>query len=170
MANGTVHELPQTAPISDMRNRQNELLDMTENGPVVLFSRSKPAAVLLSPTQWDAIASDLAHNRERALADEPLEQIDTGKAKPKKNGASELDKHQLIKAKVKDGLLIPENAITLQAGHTYLVTVESVQSKQRPEVDALAEIAALAQPIGPSDLARNFDLYSERVLIHEIPE
>lgn len=47
---------------------------------------------------------------------------------------------------------------------------ESVQSKQRPEVDALAEIAALAQPIGPSDLTRNFDLYARRVLIDEIPE
>jgi prevent-host-death family protein len=59
-----VNALPQTAPISDMRNRQNELLRMAEDGPVVLLSRSKPAAVLLSPVQWDAIAEALAHFRQ----------------------------------------------------------------------------------------------------------
>ncbi len=137
MANRIGHGLPQTAPISDMRNRQNELLDMTENGPVVLLSRSKPAAVLLSPSQWDAIATD---------------------------------DHPLIKANVKDGVLIPENDVILQPGQTYLVTVESVQQAQRPAIDALAAIAALAQPIGPPDLARNFDLYAERVLINETSE
>jgi hypothetical protein len=70
----------------------------------------------------------------------------------------------------RDGLLIPENDITLQPGHTYLVIVESIQQDQRPEVDALAEIAALAQPIGPIDLDRHFDLYSERVLLNETSE
>lgn len=31
------------------------------------------------------------------------------------------------------------------------------------QVDALTEIAALAQHLGPSDLARNFDHYTQRV-------
>jgi prevent-host-death family protein len=47
--------LPQTAPISDLRTRQTEILHMAESDPVVLMSRSKPAAVLLSPSQWDAL-------------------------------------------------------------------------------------------------------------------
>ena len=113
-----VNALPQTAPISDMRNRQNELLRMAEDGPVVLLSRSKPAAVLLSPVQWDAIAEALAYFRQ------------------------------------------PESVIK------QLVTAHNFNSDTNGadhEVDALAEIAALAQPFGPPDLARNFDKYMNRV-------
>jgi prevent-host-death family protein len=67
-----VNALPQTAPISDMRNRQNELLRMAEAGPVVLLSRSKLAAVLLSPVQWDAIAEMLTQSRQRIKVAEQL--------------------------------------------------------------------------------------------------
>ncbi len=36
-------------------------------------------------------------------------------------------------------------------------------------VDALAELAELAQPLGPPDLSRNFDVYTRRVLEMQLP-
>lgn len=111
-----VNTLPQTAPISDMRNRQNVLLRMAEKGPVVLMSRSRPAAVLLSPAQWNAIADALAqHEHDVALAE-------------------------------------GSNRSTKDSG---------------PTRDALAEIAALAQPLGPADLSVNFDIYTKQVLVDD---
>ncbi|HMN30196.1 MAG TPA: type II toxin-antitoxin system Phd/YefM family antitoxin [Caldilineaceae bacterium] len=119
----TIHvlPLPQTAPISDLRNRQDEILTMTENGPVVLMSRSKPAAVLLSPAYWDAIARTLEAYQRQSEANKPSTAM---MSVPDEYGASE-------------------------------------------EIDALAAIAALAQPLGPADLARNFDTYTKRVLQNE---
>jgi prevent-host-death family protein len=116
-----VNTLPQMAPISDMRNRQNELLQMAEAGPVILLSHSKPAAVLLSPEQWDAIAEALAQTRHPVAVAERLPPIGNGN------------------------------------DHEY-------------EVDAFAEIAALAQPLGPADLSINFDKYTNRVLSDELAE
>jgi len=72
MGEVVVNALPQTAPISDMRNRQSELLHMAEHGPVVLLSRSKPAAILLSPDLWDAIAEALAQLRRSSEVAEKL--------------------------------------------------------------------------------------------------
>jgi prevent-host-death family protein len=115
-----VTPLPQTAPISDMRNRQDEILTMTENGPVILLSRSKPAAVLLSPAYWDAIARTLKVYQQQAPS------------------------------------------------HDQSVTSAKLQAEGNDEVvDALAEIAQIAQPLGPPDLARNFDTYTKRVLHDE---
>lgn len=117
----TVNRLPQTAPISDMRNRQSDLLTMAEHGPVVLLSRSKPAAVLLSPELWDAIAETLAQS-------------------------------QLT-------ITVAENP-----------TLTSAATNHEMDVDAFAEIAALAQPLGPSDLSINFDKYTTRVLDDELAD
>lgn len=114
-----INRLPQTAPISDMRNRQNDLLQMSEHGPVVLLSRSKPAAVLLSPELWDAIAEALAQS------------------------------HRTIAVAEK---LVPTSTTT----------------DDEREVDAFAEIAALAQSLGPADLSINFDKYTNRVLNDEL--
>ena len=114
-----VNALPQTAPISDMRNRQNVLLRMAEKGPVVLMSRSKPAAVLLSPAQWDAIADALAKSEHEA------DVVGSTNVSPHANGQN---------------------------------------------VDALAEIAALAQPLGPADLSVNFDKYTYQVVGDESAE
>lgn len=71
-----------------------------------------------------------------------------------------------FKVHVQNGVLVPDEPMRLPAGQTYLVTLQ-LESEIETEVDALAEIAAMAQPIGPSDLARNFDTYTRRVLSHE---
>jgi prevent-host-death family protein len=118
MSEVKVLPLPQTAPISDMRNRQDEILTMSESGPVVLMSRSKPAAVLLSPAYWDAIASALATYRQQT---ESSESVPPAAPAQDDNGVTE-------------------------------------------GISALAAIAALSQPLGPADLARNFDIYSKRVI------
>lgn len=103
-----------------MRNRQDEILTMTENGPVILLSRSKPAAVLLSPAYWDAIARRLTVYQQQTLHRD-------------------------------------------QSG-----TSAKLQMQGNDEViDALAEIARIAQPLGPPGLAGNFDTYTKRVLHDE---
>ncbi len=51
--------LPQAAPISDMRNHQAEILNKAQAGPVILTTRGRAAAVLLSPQKWNEIATRL---------------------------------------------------------------------------------------------------------------
>lgn len=70
-----------------------------------------------------------------------------------------------FRARVKNGVLVPEEPVKLAADQTYLVILQP-----EPAVDALAELANLAQPLGPADLARNFDHYTNRVLNDESAE
>ena len=66
-----------------------------------------------------------------------------------------------IKVRLKNGSLIPDEPLTLPSDKSYFVTVELNPVE---EVNALAEIAAMAQPIGPADLSINFDSYTRRIL------
>lgn len=116
-----INVTPQMVPISDMRNRQNELLTMTESGPVMLLSRSKLAAILVSPTQWDAIARILEEYR-----------------------------------RITDKARLGTESFTPEKDH-------AADGETRKKESALSRIAALAQPYGPPDLARNFDKYMNRV-------
>lgn len=45
-----------TAPISDVHLHQKELLERLDDGPVVLMSRSQPAAILVSVEEWNQTA------------------------------------------------------------------------------------------------------------------
>jgi hypothetical protein len=73
-----------------------------------------------------------------------------------------------FKARVENGVIIPEKAIAVPPGQTYLVTLQLVpETDGDSEVDALAEISAMAEPLGPVDLARNFDTYTGRVIADE---
>jgi hypothetical protein len=69
-----------------------------------------------------------------------------------------------FKARVEDGVLIPESNISLPEG-TFWVSLQREPAEEA--VDALDEILALAQPLGPADLARNFDSYTGRVIADE---
>lgn len=53
--------IPQTVPISELRRQQEKILKMAESAPVVLMSRSEPAAVLVSPQEWNQIVNRLKH-------------------------------------------------------------------------------------------------------------
>jgi prevent-host-death family protein len=90
-----MYPLPQAAPISDMRNHQPEILDMAKSGPVMLTSRGRAAAVLLSPEKWNEIAlrlrnlellleakrieAEIAQDPTRLVTDEELERQLTAK-------------------------------------------------------------------------------------------
>ena len=63
-----MNALPLIAPISDMRVRQNEIIEKAKAGPVVLVERgSKPALVVISPERWNTIVERLEY-LEDALA------------------------------------------------------------------------------------------------------
>jgi hypothetical protein len=74
-----------------------------------------------------------------------------------------------FRARIENGMIIPDEQVSLSPGQTYLVTLqpESTPEINRDSLDALAEIASLAEPLGPSDLARNFDTYTRRVIVDE---
>ena len=73
-----------------------------------------------------------------------------------------------FKARVENGVIIPEEAITVPTGQVYLVTLQLAPAEEAAQpLNALAEIVALAQPLGPADLARHFDTYTGRVLTDE---
>lgn len=57
-----MNPLPEIASISDMRVRQNEIIEKARTGPVVLVERgSKPALVVISPDLWNTIAERLEY-------------------------------------------------------------------------------------------------------------
>lgn len=59
--------VPQIVPISDMAQRQGEVMPLLANGPVILAQRSKPAAVLTSVSQWDTIIKRVQELEQREL-------------------------------------------------------------------------------------------------------
>lgn len=54
-----VNAIPVTVNISELRQRQNELLARLEAGPVLLVQYSTPAALLVGVDQWNQLADDL---------------------------------------------------------------------------------------------------------------
>ena len=73
-----------------------------------------------------------------------------------------------FKAQIKNGVIVPTEAVTLPPDQTYVVTLQPIPGQtEASSPDALAEIAAMAQPLGPADLAENFDTYTGRVLADE---
>ncbi len=71
-----------------------------------------------------------------------------------------------FKARVKNGVIVPDKKVDIPSGKTYWVTLK-VETEPSEHIDALAEIAAMAQPMGPDDLARNFDRYTDRIIANE---
>jgi prevent-host-death family protein len=54
----------EVVPISDLRHRQNEIMDQLSKGPVILTQHGRGTAVLLSMQQWQEISECL-----RSMAD-----------------------------------------------------------------------------------------------------
>ncbi|MEM7131598.1 MAG: hypothetical protein AAF702_35115 [Chloroflexota bacterium] len=51
--------IPQTAPISNFRKYQDDILEMMDKEPVILMNRATPRAVLVNPEAWNATAREL---------------------------------------------------------------------------------------------------------------
>jgi prevent-host-death family protein len=48
-----MNAVPETIPISELRQRQNEILSKLYDGPVLLTQHGRAAAVLVDPEQWN---------------------------------------------------------------------------------------------------------------------
>jgi prevent-host-death family protein len=58
--------VPELAPISEIRKRQNEIFVQLHDNPVILTQRGRAAAVLVSPEQWNRLIARLK-DLEQAL-------------------------------------------------------------------------------------------------------
>jgi prevent-host-death family protein len=61
-----------------MKLKHAQVLALLNKGPVVLAQRSKPAAVLVSVTQWDAQADELSRLRRIVEYDRQFAEMDAG--------------------------------------------------------------------------------------------
>ncbi len=59
--------LPQTEAISNLKNSYEHVMGRLLRGPVLLMQRSKPAAVLVSVTDWQRASQRLAELEEREM-------------------------------------------------------------------------------------------------------
>jgi prevent-host-death family protein len=53
-----MNTIPITIPISDLRTRQNQILAELPHEYVVLTQHGRPAAVMVSPDQWNRLMED----------------------------------------------------------------------------------------------------------------
>jgi prevent-host-death family protein len=75
-----MNQIPEIAPISDMRVRQSEIVEKAKHGPVVLVERgSRPALVVLSPELWNAIAERLEFLEDAVAVYQKQWEIATGR-------------------------------------------------------------------------------------------
>ena len=54
-----MHIIPNLFPISELRQRQNKILQMLPDGPVVLTQHGRASVVLVSPEQWNQMVIEL---------------------------------------------------------------------------------------------------------------
>ena len=73
-----MNTLPQTDAISNFKNKHDAVLSKLRAGPVLLLQRSKPAAVLVSPEEWDRTAREMKRLKRIVAADEALAQMRAG--------------------------------------------------------------------------------------------
>ena len=52
--------MPHTVPISDIKNKPTEVLELVEKGPVILTTRGSGVAVVASINEWNTMAQRLA--------------------------------------------------------------------------------------------------------------
>lgn len=57
-------QVPKVVPVSDMANRQQAVLAMADDAPVVLAQRSKARAVLVSVEEWNRRDEELNRFRK----------------------------------------------------------------------------------------------------------
>lgn len=75
-----MNQIPQMASVTQIQKQPAEVFAMLDKGPVVLASYSKPAAVLVSVTEWQRVADELQRYREIAAAKRIAERTDAAGA------------------------------------------------------------------------------------------
>lgn len=65
-------------PISDLRQKQAEILAMLDQSPVLLMNRGDAAGVLVSVDQWNSIADELAVAKRNTIAAKNFVRMDGG--------------------------------------------------------------------------------------------
>jgi prevent-host-death family protein len=56
---GDMERIPELVPISEIRQRQNEILGRLAGGPVILTQFGRAAAVLISPEEYNRLVERL---------------------------------------------------------------------------------------------------------------
>jgi prevent-host-death family protein len=51
--------IPEILPISDLRQRQNQVLRKLSEGPVILTQHGRASVVLVSPEQWNLMVEQI---------------------------------------------------------------------------------------------------------------
>ncbi len=93
-----IYPVPDLIPISEIRQRQVEILEMLQHAPVTLTQRGRAAAVMVSPDQWNAIIEELEELLDSVDAIEALQEID--------DDPDSVQSWQVVKAKlVEEGRL-----------------------------------------------------------------
>jgi prevent-host-death family protein len=75
-----MYKTQQFEPITTIQRHPNKVLAMLEHGPVVLASRSKPAAILVRVELWDRLIEQLEDQEDIIAALEAKLEIANGKA------------------------------------------------------------------------------------------
>ncbi len=68
-------QVPALLPISDLRQRQNEILEQVREAPVVLTQRGRATGVLVSVEQWNALIAEVEDLRDALDAAEGREDL-----------------------------------------------------------------------------------------------
>lgn len=73
-----MNRIPQIVPVSDMSIKQQDTLKLLDNGPVILATRSRPTAVLISVAEWDALIDEIEVLRDLVDVQEADLNLSTG--------------------------------------------------------------------------------------------
>lgn len=73
-----MHQLYETIPSSDFKQNPAAAFKRAEDAPVVVMSRATPAAVMVSPEQWNATAKRLAYLERILAGDKANADMDAG--------------------------------------------------------------------------------------------
>jgi prevent-host-death family protein len=69
---------PQIEPITTLARDHRAIVAKIQDGPVFLAQRSRPAAVVISPTQWDELVKELRRLQRIIEADRHFAEVDAG--------------------------------------------------------------------------------------------
>ncbi len=65
---GAAYPITRTVGVSDLRNRQKEILAQLSDGPIVLSQNNQPAAVLVDVELWNSLLEELADLQDALVA------------------------------------------------------------------------------------------------------